>query len=372
MIYLEVKKMVDVSAIKNHIVSIMKTRGPSLPIQIAKDTKQTSIFASAFLSELLGEKRIKLSNLRVGGTPLYLLEGQEPMLENFKQFLHPKEQEALRLLKDQKVLKDSEQDPAIRVAIRSIKDFAFSFKKDDQIYWRYLTVTESEVKQLLEPDTNKQENPKIEQPKIIINETIKPDPVDQTKIIEQPEIQITRKETFEKQLVVMDKTESKKQEIIQPIVEEIKEPVKPKTKKIMPITIAPIKEKSDTLINSFDNPLAIKPEPPKPEKIKPKSEFVNQVLEFLENNKFRLVTEKDYKAKEYNCIVEIDTDLGPIHFLTLAKDKKSVSDIDLEVLLRQAQSIPLPALFLAPGELNKKAKEYQEKYFSIIKFKKIA
>ena len=84
-----------------------------------------------------------------------------------------------------------------------------------------------------------------------------------------------------------------------------------------------------------------------------------------------MATEKDYKAKEYNCISQLKTELGPIDFLTLAKDKKSVSDSDLDSLLRQAQSIPLPALFLYTGILNKKALEYEQKYYSVLKTKKI-
>ena len=120
----------------------------------------------------------------------------------------------------------------------------------------------------------------------------------------------------------------------------------------------------------FENPLALKPEVKK-EKVKPKSEFVLNTISFLEKNNFKILEEKDFKAKEYLCISEIETDLGPISFLTQVKDKKSVADKDLEVFLRQAQSIPLPALFIAPGELSKKAKEYQQKFYSILKFKKL-
>lgn len=131
------------------IMDILKEKGPSLPIQLAKQIGISSLFISAYLSELAGEKKIKVSHLRVGGSPLYFLEGQEEQLEKFYTFLHPKEAEAFILLKKNKLLKDLEQDPAIRVALRSIRDFAMGFKRNDEIYWRYFSVAESEINSLL-------------------------------------------------------------------------------------------------------------------------------------------------------------------------------------------------------------------------------
>ena len=52
-------------------------------------------------------------------------------------------------------MKDSEQEPAIRVALRSIKDFVSGFKKDDEIFWRYLLSPEFEVMEKLSKYPNK-------------------------------------------------------------------------------------------------------------------------------------------------------------------------------------------------------------------------
>ncbi|MBR9704152.1 hypothetical protein GOV12_01980, partial [Candidatus Pacearchaeota archaeon] len=142
--------MVDVNQIKNKIISFLNKNGPSLPIQISKFLESNSLFTSAFLGELLDEKKIKTSNLRVGGTPLYLIRGQEDKLENFTKYLHSKEQEAVILLKKHKILKDTSQEPAIRVALRKIKDFASAFKNNEDIYWRYLTTTNEEIREILE------------------------------------------------------------------------------------------------------------------------------------------------------------------------------------------------------------------------------
>lgn len=137
----------------NHekIIEVIKRRGPSLPIQISKEIGLSSLFISAFLSELASEKRIKISHLKVGGSPLYFLEEQEKQLEKFYNYMHPKEAEAFLLLKEKKILKDTEQNPAIRVALRSIRDFAVGFKKNEEIFWRYAFTPESEIISFLEP-----------------------------------------------------------------------------------------------------------------------------------------------------------------------------------------------------------------------------
>jgi len=317
--------MINSEVVKSKILSFIEKKGPSLPIQIAKDLGMNSIFTSAFLSELLDSKKIKTSSIRVGGTSLYLIPGQEAQLEQFHSFLHPKEIEAYEKLKENKILKDSEQDPAIRVALRAIKDFAFSFKNDDQIYWRYLTTSEQEIRELFSKPVKREIEEKVILEKVEVEEVI------------------PKKETIEKPIE------------IEKIPEQVQKPKKAKEEKQTPL---------------FNNPLAIKPEI-KQEKVKPKSEFCQKTIEFLENNQFKILEEKEYSKKEYNCIAEINTKLGPIAFLTQAKEKKSISESDLDPLLRQAQAIPLPALMLYTENLSKKAMEYQNQFYSILKTLKI-
>ena len=130
--------------IKEKMLSIFKSRGPSLPVHIAKETDLSILFASAFLSELIAEKKLRISSMKVGNSPLYFLSGQEPMLENFSEYLKGKEKEAFNILKEKKFMKDSETEPPIRVALREIKDFAIPFKVEGDIYWKYFTADENE------------------------------------------------------------------------------------------------------------------------------------------------------------------------------------------------------------------------------------
>jgi len=136
--------MADAMQIKRNMVSLINSNGPTLPVQIARQTGLSILFASAFLSELFNEKEIKMSNLRIGSSALYFIEGQEAQLEKYSQYLKSKEKDAFVLLKEKKILKDSEQHPAIRVALREIKDFAIPFEKNGERFWRYFLSEESE------------------------------------------------------------------------------------------------------------------------------------------------------------------------------------------------------------------------------------
>ena len=65
----------DTSPIKNKIISFIEKNGPSLPAHIASEIEQSILFSSAFLAELLSEKKLVLSHMRVGSSPLYLIAG---------------------------------------------------------------------------------------------------------------------------------------------------------------------------------------------------------------------------------------------------------------------------------------------------------
>jgi hypothetical protein len=135
----------DTSELKEKILDTIRQNGPRLPVHIARATDLSILFASAFLSELLSNGKIKMSHMRVGSSPLYYISGQESQLKNFSQHLNDKEKEAFTLLQDKKSLDDSKQSPAIRVALRAIKDFAVPFKREDKIFWRYYLIPEDQI-----------------------------------------------------------------------------------------------------------------------------------------------------------------------------------------------------------------------------------
>src|SRR3972149_9456834 len=75
----------DIAQIKEQIIKIIQRRGPSLPIHISGEIKQSMLFSSALLSAIVSEKKIRMSKMSVGSSPLYFIPGQEPQLEKFSQ-----------------------------------------------------------------------------------------------------------------------------------------------------------------------------------------------------------------------------------------------------------------------------------------------
>jgi len=219
---------------KEKIINILKSRGPCLPVHISSELKISLLFSGAFLSELASDKTIKISNLKVGGSPLYYLPEHKKQLENFFKFLPGREKEAFLLLKEKSILNDSEQTPVIRVALRSIKDFAIPFNYNNKLFWRYFNFSEDEVKKKLEALP-------IEKPKAEIEK--KSEEIIKSAAIIKPEIIIQEKtiDIFEgKKEITEDKPKEKKLKIS--FIEEIKSSLQAKNIEIINIEKADKKE----------------------------------------------------------------------------------------------------------------------------------
>ncbi len=176
---------------REELLGIIRQKGPVLPVQISKEIGTSILFASAMLSELVSAKLIKVSTVKIGGSPIYYLPEHASRLQDFSKHLPGKEQEAYNLLKEKKVLRDTAQEPAIRVALKNMKDFAWplnaTINSSKELFWKwYMTGNEeatSIIKQILgikeqeeeakkeEPKAVKEEMPKAEQKK----EEIKPE-----------------------------------------------------------------------------------------------------------------------------------------------------------------------------------------------------
>jgi len=312
--------MPESKRVPEQIIGILHKRGPSLPIRLSKEIGISSLFISAYLSELAEEKRIKVSHLRVGGSPLYFLEGQEEQLEKFYNFLHPKEAEAFILLKKNKILKDSEQEPAIRVALRRIRDFAIGFKNNENIFWRYFSVPESEINSLL---LSEQRRPSKRQ-----------------------EI---RKPTYAPVMPA-----PRPQEILEPRKIRIQEI---ETKKVEPIKEIEVQKNLGFLGKEV-------------RKKQTQETFLEEVKSYLNQKGMELVNLEAYDKNE--VIAKIRFNLAPekIHLL-LAYNKKKINDKELLKAYKKAVKYQLDYLILFKGELSKKLKETIEAYKNLISANKL-
>jgi hypothetical protein len=368
--------------IKEKIVAVLRRNGPSLPVHVAKATELSMLFASAFLSELYADKRVRISTMKVGGSPLYYLPGQEPMLDKYYRHLNSKEKEAFDLLRENKVLKDSEQQPAIRVALRSLKDFAIPFKSDEYFYWRYLTVSEEEVRQIFGEKSNLSkevvvplvEKQEIELKEILVKETIE----EFTQIIVEEPIEVIKESVKVVEPVELDLLEiveeKKAEEVMFPI--ELEKPMEKPKMEVMQekdLKLGLKKELKPELkkeIQIKEKPLIIiKPKPePKP---KPKSSFVLKIQNFLNYKDIEIIEENLSKKREFECTARINSDLGKIELYVIAKEKKKVTENDLTMAVQKCHSNRRIILFLSDGTLDKKAEVYLEKYNNLVRFLKI-
>ncbi|HVY01582.1 MAG TPA: hypothetical protein VHA12_02345 [Candidatus Nanoarchaeia archaeon] len=297
----------DLDRTKQQILSHISQKGPSLPATIAGEIRVQPLFVSAFLSELYREGKVLMSHLKVGTSSLYILPGQEKMLENFVQHLNTREREAYNLLKQKKVLKESELTPVIRVAIRDIKDFAKSEQINGDVQWTYIFAEPEEIKVSVE----KEKTIPVQQAVQTVRENI--------EIIQQSQVQ--EQET---------KVEEKKQQ-----VKKVKE------KK-------PVKQES-----SFE--LTFNPSYQMPQQTTPLAE---EAKNFLEKNNYSNITILKSDKKESTLKASIQGPNGMQTYLVFVKDKKKLKEEEIQLALQEAHSQRLLCLILARAEPDKKLSQF--------------
>ncbi|MCH8244603.1 hypothetical protein IIB97_01810 [Patescibacteria group bacterium] len=81
-----------------------------------------------------------------------------------------------------------------------------------------------------------------------------------------------------------------------------------------------------------------------------------------------LIEEIESKKKEFLGIAKINTSLGSIEVLIIAKDKKKITKNDIELALQKNSVYKRIVLFVSAGEINKKTEEFLNEYKNIIKF----
>ena len=329
---------------KEKILSTIRMRGPSLPVQISKSSDLSPLFASAFLSELKGEEKLKISDMKVGSSPLYYIPGQEAMLENFVQHLNQRERQAFNLLKNSKVLVDSSLEPVVRVAMRYIKDFAVAIKvkynNEEKLFWKYFIIDDKEfgeiAKDILEGKKRQNDGRKMD-----------------LGIIKEEKNEVVNKEKFvENSINIEEKLIEKNEEIIKENKEEGKIKLK---KKLQKKDIVKEITKSNEKIIEKDM----------------ETEFGKNVKEYLSGKNVEIIEVIYDKKKEFIAKIMTDHIFGKQTHYLIAKDKKIVSDNDLIVALQNAHVEKMPAIVMSKGDINKRGKEYLTLWGNLVKFEKL-
>ena len=310
--------------IKDKILQFIRGKGPVLPADIGRHISSNILMASAHLSELSSNGKLKISNVKVGGSPLYYIPGQESQLQNFAENLHEKEKKAYDMLFQKKILRDNQLEPVMRVALRAIKDYTVplqvNFKGSSEIFWRWYLLTNKEAEEL-------------------IREAIK-----------EPKPLIETQTPLEHQL--SEKIEEK--QIKTPIEEPIRQEIQKK--------IEPLQEKTKLL--EVPNPEIKKPQEKKKKQInKDYDEFLNTISNYFNRNKIKTLNKEIIRKTEIEFLIQVPSAVGDLEYYCKAKNKKKINDADLASAFAQGQLRKLPVLIITNGELTKRAKEMLQKDF---------
>jgi hypothetical protein len=131
---------------KEDVFGVIAKLGPCQPIDIRKELKLgDSFLIGALLSELVADGKLAITQTRRGGSPFYCDPNAPETLEKISKYLNEKDQRTLALLREKKVLREDEQEPLVRVGLKSIDDFSKKLELDGVAYWRYFLTSEADA-----------------------------------------------------------------------------------------------------------------------------------------------------------------------------------------------------------------------------------
>lgn len=303
--------MINVGEVKQKILKIVEETGPILPTKLSKKVELSPMFTSAILSELVNERKLDLSNMKVGSSPLYLLPNQKSRLEDHMDNITGIEKTALLRLRDEKILKDRELETPIKVALRSIKDFAIPFKKGEEIFWRYAFAEEG--KKLEEEAANSFED-------------------DKKKVQETPSTNelIENKNGEEKKETINEEDSSEK--------------------------------KSSDLSNKMENIFEVE-RPKKTKKVSADEKFLETIRCFADDKGIKLKVVEEYTRKKVFARIE----MGERDYLLVAFDKKRVTNTDLLEAYKKAATLGIPYYVVCKGDPTKKLQEEIRAHKSLLR-----
>lgn len=314
------------------VLYFLKVVGPTIPSKVAKNINTDIMLASAHLSDLAAQGKVKISSLKVGGSPLYYLPGQEEQLYHFAAGnLNPKDFLVLEALKQQRILRENSLDLLSKVALRSLKDFAVPLQVtvagNRELFWKWHLLSDAEasgaIKQMLfVPEEVPSASPiPAEEP--ALPEALTP-PFSLSKSEEE------QNPGEDSNLVSLPK--ETKEELYEKIEKVLS---KPKAKRGRKPKAAPADSEKDNV-----------------------DSFLPSTEEFLSHKEI-VIQEKEIirKNAEVNLLIKVPSAFGAVTYFCKAKKKAKCDEGDVSAAYMEAQIKKLPLLFIYTQELTKKAQE---------------
>jgi len=292
--------------VHDQILEFLKNTGPTTPTKVSKEINDSSLIASAHLSDLSSQGKIRISKLKVGGSPLYYLPGQEDQLFSFAAGnVNPKDLLVLERLKSRKVLREMDLDLLSKVALRNLKDFAVPLhvrtQENAEIFWKWHLLPEEETNKLVgfilkgpereapKEDTKEQDSEDTEvgvrvvettEEEVELKQPVEEVPVPKREEAEQKQLEEEKvKEEVKEKPVPAPKVEEP--EVKEEVEETIKRKPKEKVEKVVEKTVdeKPTKEELKEEKPVEQSGKVTSSEPEVPEKIKETSEEKEEVKE---------------------------------------------------------------------------------------------
>lgn len=352
-------------------IQLIRMKGPVVPSSISADLGKDILFTSVILAELASAKRLKISNLKVGSSPLYYLPEQAERLEAFYRFLPEKDRNTFALLKEKKVLRDSEQSPLVRVSLRKIKDFAVPLEVTvngkTEVFWKWHTLSDEEtnarIRSIISSGKPGAEEKKTvdEAPVNISNETAAdeaeakaagPGQADAAQANNQQEAQRRITDVPAGASDRLSKSQQEQQE------QQKRESSEKQGCDMSQPDGSGHKETRQAAVSEKPEPLQGK---------LPDDRFLKRVLSYFSNNGIEVLSfEIKRKEKEIDFKVRVSSKIGKLLYYCRAKDKKKVSDADIASAFVQSQMSKLPLIFVSTGEPTKKASEMLKREFESV------
>jgi hypothetical protein len=320
------------------VLKVLNSKGPLQPLDVRRELNMgDTLVIGASLSELIARGLAKVTSVKRGGSPFYYAPGQEAKLAELSKFLNEKDGRTFELLKSQKVLRDSKQDPLTRVSLRAIKDYSREFNitvnGQAEVFWRYYAISEEEgveiVKSMFKPKQTKSQELEV------------------AKTVDKP----------------VDKQENKeeKKEVAKEILKEVSETVKSESKEESQKTKtprAPRKPREEKTSDvSFLEPMESAPAN-KDIFSRIDDEFLKKLKKFFDEKSISVKEGNQVKKNsEYVFVINMETPVGKAEYYCMARNKKKCNESDLSAAYLQGQVKRLPVVFITTGEVVKKTKD---------------
>ncbi len=331
---------------QDKIMQFLRMSGPTLPTKVAKQLNTQILLASAHLSDLAAQGKVRISHLKVGGSPLYYLPGQEHQLEKYAAGnLNPKDVGVLNHLKEQKVLREAHVDLLGKVALRSLQDFAIplhvTVEGKKEVFWKWRLLSEEETNRTIAQMLNPVSEPLVE----VAVPAVMPSLSGNTSYnsglnsSESPS-------DLKTGIVDLRNNGGGQAEVVR---EELGKEVQ----------LGAEEERRKVLLPSLAKAIDTTKQKPRVKRVRePEDEFFPAIERFCKRLALTIEQKETIRRnKEFELLLKVPSAVGQMTYFCKAKEKSKCDEKDVSAAYMQAQIKKLPLLFLYTGELSKKAQE---------------